>query len=244
MRLGRRALRMGVDLVYPPRCMACGGATASADGLCVSCWAGLRFITRPYCERLGTPFPVDFGPGLISPAAMADPPAFGRARAAALYDGVARDMVHRLKFGDRLELAKGMGRMMAAAGAELLAESDMIVPVPLHWVRRWTRRFNQAAELGKVISTVSGVPMAAQMLARVRATRTQVGLTRAQRRDNLQGAFHVPEAMLPGLSGQRVLLVDDVLTSAATTNAAARVLLRAGAGAVNVLTFARVAEEG
>lgn len=244
MRLGRHAVRLSVDLVYPPRCMACGGATASADGLCVSCWAGIRFITRPYCDRLGTPFPVDFGPGLISPAAMAEPPAFNRARAVALYDGVARDMVHKLKFGDKLDLAKGMGRMMAAAGAELLAESDMIVPVPLHWVRRWSRRFNQATELGKVISKVSGVPLAADRLARVRATRTQVGLTRAQRRENLQGAFQVPEAMLAGLLGQRVLLVDDVLTSAATTNAAARVLLRAGAATVNVLTFARVAGEG
>ncbi len=130
--LARNVGRALVDAVYPPVCAACGAGTAEPHGLCARCWAGLRFIERPYCERLGTPFPADWGDGLLSPAAIADPPVFGRARAIARYDDTARSLVHRLKYGDRQELARTLGRLMTRAGGELLAEADMIVPVPLH----------------------------------------------------------------------------------------------------------------
>src|SRR3954470_19895801 len=129
---GRAAAAAAMAAVYPPTCIACQGATGAAHGLCAACWAGLRLIERPYCERLGTPFPVDYGDGMLSPAAIADPPVFGRARAVAHYDETARGLVHRLKYGDRLGLAEALGRMMARAGAGLLAEADVIVPVPLH----------------------------------------------------------------------------------------------------------------
>ncbi len=236
--------RAGLNLLYPPVCMACKAGTGASDALCAACWREMAFISPPYCERLGTPFPVDYGGPLLSPAAIADPPVFARARAVALYDGAARQLVHRLKFGDRLELAKGMGRMMAAAGGELLRENDVIVPVPLHRTRAWTRRFNQATELGRVIARHSGLPLDISLLVRRRATPTQVGLTRAQRRDNLQGAFEVPGEARLAVEGRRILLVDDVLTTGATANAAARVLLRTGAARVDILTFARVAETG
>ena len=245
--LARAVLRAGfrslVDVVYPPGCMACRGATAMAGALCPSCWAAMRIIERPYCERLGTPFALDLGEGLVSPEAMADPPVFERARAVALYEGVARRLVHRLKFHDRLELADGMGRLMARAGAELLAESDVIVPVPLHWRRALQRRFNQAAALAAVVSRQSGLPWDGEALVRTRATHTQVGLSRTQRRENLSGAFAVTPEGKMRLAGLRVLLVDDVLTSGATANAAARVLLRAGAGPISVVSFARVASD-
>jgi ComF family protein len=200
-------------------------------------------IERPYCERLGTPFAVDLGMPLLSPAAMADPPVFERARAAAHYDGIARALVHRLKYGDRLELAQALGTMMARAGAELLADADLIVPVPLHRSRLWQRRFNQAVALAQVIAERSGIPCAPLLLSRVKRTRQQVGLTRAQRQQNLQGAFRVAEHLRPRLGGQRILLVDDVLTTGSTANAAARALLRAGAAKVDVLAFARVVSE-
>jgi ComF family protein len=232
--------RAALGLLYPPTCIGCGAATGDPHGLCSGCWSGLRLIERPYCERLGTPFAVDFGAPLLSPAAMADPPVFERARAAAHYDGIARALVRRLKYGDRLELAEALGAMMARAGAELLADSDLIVPVPLHRLRLWQRRFNQAVALGAVIAARSGVPCAPLVLARVKRTRQQVGLTRAQRQENLQGAFRVPNEGKPRLSGKRVLLVDDVITTGSTANAAARALLRAGAARVDVLAFARV----
>lgn len=237
-------LRSAVNLVYPPSCIACQAATAEAQGLCAACWRGIGFIERPWCERLGTPFAVDLGPGLLSPAAMADPPVFARARAVCRFDGTARELVHRLKYGDRLELAVTLGRMMAQAGRELLPDADLIVPVPLHRTRLWGRRFNQAAALAQVISRRSGVALAHDALIRVKRTKQQVGLSRSQRAENLQGAFRVPPGMKPGLEGRRILLVDDVLTTGATANAASRALLRSGAARVDVLTFARVVTDG
>ncbi len=232
--------RLALGLVYPPTCIACQAATGEPHTLCASCWAGIRFIERPYCERLGTPFPVDLGMPLLSPAAIADPPVFGRARAVAEYDGTASALVHRLKYGDRLELARALGRMMARAGGELLREADVIVPVPLHRWRLWRRRFNQAMALARVVSAQSGVPCDPFLLARVKHTRRQVGLTKAQRQENLQGAFRVPADAKARLRGKRVLLIDDVLTTGSTANAAARALLRGGAAAVDALAFARV----
>src|ERR671917_1177651 len=125
------AARFTLGVVYPPTCIACGGATGEAHTLCARCWGEVAFIERPFCERLGTPFAIDLGIPLLSPAAIADPPVFRRARAVARYDDVARALVHRLKYGDHLELAKALGIMMTRAGAELLAEADLIVPVPL-----------------------------------------------------------------------------------------------------------------
>jgi ComF family protein len=204
----------------------------------------MRFIERPFCERLGTPFEVDLGIALLSPAAIADPPVFRRARAVARYDETARRLVHRLKYGDRVELARALGGMMARAGAELMLDADVIVPVPLHRSRLWWRRFNQAMALAGALSRTSGVPCDPFLLARVKRTRSQVGLTRTQRGDNLQGAFRVPADAKPHLAGKRVLLVDDVVTTGATANACSRALLRAGAESVDVLSFARVVTIG
>ena len=239
----RRSAQVAIGLVYPPTCIACQAATCDAHALCAACWARLRFSERPYCERLGIPFPVDCGQPVLSPAAVADPPVFGRARAVALYDDTARALVHRLKYGDRLELALALGGMMVRAGAELVREADVIVPVPLHPLRLWRRRFNQAMALAGVVSRASGVPCDPFLLSRVKRTIPQVGLTKTQRQDNLQGAFRVPRQARAHLKGRRVLLVDDVVTTGSTANAASRALLRGGAIRVDVLAFARVAQE-
>ena len=231
-----------LDLVFPQVCIGCRKATAVHEALCPRCWSAMRFIERPYCERLGTPFEQDLRqPGLLSPAAIADPPVFARARAAARFeDGPARLIVHRLKYYDRLELARPVGRWMARAGADLIAEAGLLVPMPLHRLRLAHRRFNQAALLAQVLSEETGIPVATQALVRVKPTPPQVGLSRAQRADNVQGAFRVPDERRPQVTGLRVLLVDDVMTSGASANAAARTLLRAGASNVDVLVFARV----
>ncbi|MCG7393556.1 ComF family protein [Microvirga sp. ACRRW] len=238
-----RLVKAALGLVYPPSCIACQGATGEPHGLCAHCWAGIRFIERPFCERLGTPFQVDLGQPLLSPAAIADPPVFGRARAVAEYDGTASLLVHRMKYNDRLELARALGTMMTRAGAELLADADVIVPVPLHRWRLWRRRFNQAMALAGIVSRESSVPCDPSLLHRVKHTRRQVGLTKTQRQENLQGAFRVPPEAKAKLKGKRVLLIDDVLTTGSTANAAARALLRGGAASVDILAFARVVTE-
>src|SRR5271155_3133050 len=236
-------LRAALDLALPPLCAACR-EPVEGKGLCPACWSKLSFITRPYCERLGIPFVYDPGPGILSMEAIAAPPAYNRARAAVRFDEISRALVHALKYGDRLDLAPMMGRWIANAGGELLAEADALVPVPLHWRRLWARRFNQSATLAATISKESGVPVATGALKRVRATVQQVGLSRTERAANIQGAFRVPEDGKAAVAGRRLVLVDDVLTSGATVEGCARALLRAGATNVDVLVFARVADLG
>lgn len=237
----RAVLRTALDLALPPLCPACR-EPVEGQALCPACWSKLSFITRPYCERLGIPFVYDPGPGILSMEAIADPPAYQRARAAVRFDEISRALVHALKYGDRLDLAPMMGRWISHAGRELLAGADALVPVPLHWRRLWARRFNQSAMLAAAISAESGVPVTAGALKRVKPTAQQVGLSRTARAANVQGAFGVPPEAKGSVHGRRLVLVDDVLTSGATVDGCARALLRAGAANVDVLIFARVAD--
>ena len=235
------ALRAALDLALPQLCPACR-APVEGRGLCPGCWSKLSFISRPYCERLGIPFVYDPGPGILSMEAIADPPAYHRARAAVRFDDISRALVHAFKYGDRLDLAPMMGAWMNGAGRELLVAADALVPVPLHWRRLWSRRFNQSATLATAISAESGVPVVSGALQRVKPTLQQVGLSRSERAANIQGAFRVPAEDRGTVAGRRLVLIDDVLTSGATVNGCARALLRAGAANVDVLVFARVAE--
>lgn len=237
--LGRALL----DLALPPTCISCGAILCDEGGLCGTCWGRLTLIAPPVCHRLGTPFTVPpfagEGPP-VSPEALADPPAFDRARAAVVFGPVSRDLVHRLKYGDRLDLARPMARLMAQAAPDLIREADVIVPVPLHLFRLWRRRFNQSALLARHIGVEAGRPVHLDALARVRPTSSQVALSRRERQANVSGAFQVPPASAAVIAGRRVLLVDDVLTTGATLDACARVLRRAGASGVDGLTFGRV----
>jgi ComF family protein len=240
----RNALRLALDVAMPPLCPSCREPLGDGAGLCAVCWSKLSLIEPPYCARLGIPFVYDPGPGLLSMEAIANPPAYDRARAAVRYDDVARALVHRFKYHDRLDLAPLMGRWMARAGRELIEGADALVPVPLHWRRQWTRRFNQSAALSNAISALCGIPVLHSALKRVRATQHQVGLSKAARADNVQGAFRVAGEAKAEVAGRRLVLVDDVLTSGATVDTCARALLRAGVAHVDVLVFARVVSGG
>src|SRR6202030_2142644 len=233
--------RLALDIALPTLCVACREPVAG-DGVCAECWAKLSFIAPPFCPRLGIPFVYDPGPEFLSMEAIANPPAYQRARAAVRYDDVARTLVHALKYQDRTDLAPAMGRWMARAGQELLAEADILVPVPLHWRRGWSRRYNQSGALARVISHQTGVKLASEALRRVRPTQQQIGLSRSQRASNVQGAFKVAADRIADIQGRRVVLIDDVLTSGATAGACARALLRARAAQVEVLVFARVVD--
>ena len=238
----RRVASGALRIVMPPLCASCGSAVAGEDSLCTACWRELHMIDRPFCERLGIPLAYDPGGEPISPAALADPPPYGRARAVCLYGDTARTLVHGLKFHDRHDMAALMSRMMARAGAELLCEADLVCPVPLHRMRLWRRRFNQSAMLAGEVGRLSDRANIPDLLLRVRATRQQIGLTHDQRRRNVAGAFQVNPAHLSLVRGARIVLIDDVFTTGATAEACVAALLRAGAAQVDVLTFARVAE--
>ncbi|MGD9923052.1 MAG: ComF family protein [Pseudorhodoplanes sp.] len=235
-------LRLMLDVGLPPLCPSCRDPVGDGAGLCAKCWSKLSPIERPFCERLGIPFTYDPGPGIYSMQAIADPPAYTRARAAVRYDEIARNMVHALKYGDRLDLAPVMARWMGRAGSDVLCEADVVVPVPLHWRRMWARRFNQSATIANLLARPLGLPVSTSVLKRIKATPQQVGLSKTERAANVQGAFRVGSADKAEIARRRVVLVDDVLTSGATADACARALLRAGARQVDVLVFARVVD--
>jgi ComF family protein len=228
------------DLVLPPTCPGCGKAVADGDALCARCWSSVRFIAPPLCPVYGTPFTHDLGEGILSAEAIADPPPFRRARSAAVYGDVARRMVHQLKYHDRPHMAQAMARTMRHAAQVLLPDIHVIVPVPLYRFRLWQRRFNQAALLAANLSRLTDIAHEPLALERIKPTRRQVGLSATQRQENVRGAFRVPDHMRHVIAERAVLLVDDVYTSGATAKTATRALLRGGAQAVDVLTFARV----
>lgn len=234
-------LRLLRDAALPAQCLHCR-APVQDNGLCPACWSGLALIAKPYCPRLGIPFVYDPGEGVLSMEAIADPPSYARARAAVRYDEIASALVHALKYHDRMDLAPPMANLMRQAGRELLAEADIIMPVPLHWRRALARRYNQSGILARQIGRHCGVPVAHDHIKRTRPTAHQVGLSRHERARNVQGAFAVPQTARAALKGRNVVLVDDVLTSGATSDACARALLRAGAARVDLLVFARVVE--
>lgn len=236
----QRLWRAVVDGLTPPKCLVCEADVTEPAALCVACWGKLHFIETPVCNRLGTPMTYDEGEGALSAAALALPPVWNRARAAVAFDDASKEVVHRLKYGDRQEAGLFMAAQMSRAGRILLHEADVIIPVPLHRFRLWRRRFNQAAVLARLIARQAGRPWAPQVLQRIVHSRSQVGLNAEQRHQNVARSFAVAAAELGQVAGRRVVLVDDVMTTGATASACTAALLKAGAASVDVLTFALV----
>jgi len=237
-----RSLRRFADLIVPPQCLICREPVLEPGSLCGACWQNLVFIEEPCCDKLGLPFAYDQGEGAVSAAAEAAPPPWSRARAAVAFNDTARDLIHALKYRDRHEASLVMARLMVRAARPLLNGAHAIVPVPLHRRRLWRRRYNQSALLGKNLAYLTGYSFAPELLIRSRSTRQQVGLDHDERRKNVRRAFTVPAHMSPYVTGQNLLLVDDVLTTGATASAATEALKRAGAQRVDVVTFALVLE--
>jgi ComF family protein len=236
----RRGARWVLDAVLPPRCPGCGIIVDQPAAVCGSCWSGIAFIVEPLCQRCGRPFEYNVADRSICGRCIAEAPTYDRARAAVLYDDASRGLLLRFKHGDGLHLVPLFGIWLTRSGAALLAEADLLIPVPLHRARLFARRYNQAALLALEVGRRAGLPVDVLGLVRARRTPSQGTRTRAGRERNVRGAFQVSSSLLEKIKGKRVLLIDDVLTSGATVNACARVLGRAGASKVDVLTIARV----
>ncbi len=231
--------RLLLDAVLPPRCLSCREGVDRQGGLCPACWRRLTFIGPPVCDCCGLPFEVAALTGTLCGDCLGRPPPFCRARAVLVYDEASRRLVLGLKYGDQTYAARAYGAWLARSGAELLTGADLLVPVPLHPWRLFWRRYNQAALLAQAAHRLTGVPYLPDLLARRRATPVQGGLGRAGRRRNVVGAFQVRRRLAGRVRGARIVLVDDVLTTGATAAECARVLMRAGATSVDVLTLAR-----
>lgn len=240
-RLGTAAL----GLLLPPRCIGCGEGVTRQGELCATCWAGLRFLQPPWCRLCGRPLPHAAADAPLCGPCAQEPPGYDRARAALAYDEASRRLVIAFKHGDRLAGVPAFAKWMAAVGAELLADADIVTPVPLHRWRLLWRGYNQAGLLGGRVAALAGRPWCPDLLRRRRATVSQQGLGGQQRQENITAAaFAVPTAYQARIEGAKVVLVDDVLTTGATVSACALVLRRNGAARVDVLALARVVRDG
>lgn len=239
------ALRAGIQglgaLVFPSVCLLCEGSLAlPLEGpLCRGCLDRIPRIQEPFCPRCGLPYPAGVACGLCGPCRRS-PRYFRRARAESPYVDDVRLCLHALKFGGRRRIASVLGsrasRSWVASGE--LEGASAVIPIPLSRRRKRERGFNQAEIIARAVAREAGIPLRARVLKKTKERPPQAGLSAAARRTNVVSAYH---ARLPrSLHGKAVLLVDDVLTTGATAEAASRALLAAGAGAVDVLTLARV----
>lgn len=237
--LVRLAVRL-LDQLLPPQCPICNHSVERPGRLCSDCWGKVPFISEPWCRRCGRPFEFDLGPDMLCGPCVRKPPLFARAVSVMKYDDVSSNLVMALKYGDRHDLAPAFGVWMSRAGADLIADADLILPVPLHRRRLFSRRFNQSALLANATAQETEAAVCLDLLARTRHTPQQTGLGPDERSANVRGAFAVRPQYTDEIAGRRFLLVDDVLTTGATVEACAAALLRAGAAGVDILTLARV----
>jgi len=239
-----RAPEKFLDVLLPPHCLTCDAEVERQGSFCATCFSGLNLISAPFCARCGVPFTHEGeaergADGALScTPCLTRAPGFAMARAALRYDEGAKRLILPFKHADRTEMAAPLARLMARAGGDLLQAADILVPVPVHWRRLIARRYDQAALLAQRLGRLSGRRVVPDVLRRTRATVPLGDKGAAERAALVADAFSV--ARPARVAGQRVLLVDDVMTSGATAEACARALLAAGAARVEVLAAARV----
>ena len=211
-------------------------------GLCGSCWRDVHFLAGPVCDLCGVSVPSARGATtrIICESCNHAPPPWDQGRAAVGYEGVGRRIVVGLKARDRLDSVPTLARWMTGAGAAILNEEMIVVPVPIHWRRRLDRRYNQSSELARAVAARAGLTYDPGLLTRTRATALQKGKTREERFRNVSGAIKVPKARHADVRGKQILLIDDVLTTGATLGASTEALQAQGAARICILVLARV----
>ncbi len=234
-------LRAFLDIVFPPRCHACKAFIPDAGPLhlCAPCLESCERIRSPLCTRCGAPFLTAGGDDHLCGDCITSPPCFTSARAAARFTGPVRELIHRFKYNRRVQLCRPLG-LLAAGQLRSFAEAaaaDLLIPVPLHEKRLRHREFNQALLLGEVLGRQWRLPVSRGNLRRIRWTEPQINLSASERIANVRGAFAVAEPAL--LREKRIILVDDVYTTGSTVAECSRILIRADAAEVHVVTIAR-----
>lgn len=231
---GSRLFRFVLDFALPPRCGGCGAIVVDIDSFCTDCWRKLEFLPGG-CGHCG--LPLKGTEAETCAACLARPPRLDRIRAAVGYDEISRSIALRLKYGRKIALARTMSRYMRPLIGDL-PQNALLVPVPLHRRRLWSRGFNQSAIVARELSRRTGVPLAVDALKRVRPTPPLKGMGMRQRRRTVAGVFRANASA--ELGGRSIILIDDVFTTGSTANACARVLKRAGAERVDLISWARV----
>ena len=229
-----------IDAVLPPRCVVTGEIVERQGTIAPAAWSQIDFISAPYCACCGLPFEFTVAADALCAACLADRPVYETARAALVYNEKSRPLILGFKHGDQTHVVRAFTPWLTRAGQEMLAQADALIPVPLHRWRLLARRYNQAALMARALGRETGLPVWPMALQRVRPTPSQGHLKPAQRFANVRKAFAAPPDQAEKIQGKRVVLIDDVLTTGATVQECASVLLKAGAARVDVLTLARV----
>ncbi len=250
----KRLLENLLRLLFPPVCAACRTPLATRGKfLCTECLSGVRRLESPRCTICGIPFESRSGPDHICGKCMKRQPSFRQAVSCFIYAGTVRKLIHRVKFdGDTYA-----SRALCSLSSEIIKTSItqeipladaakgagiMVVPIPLHIARLRRRGFNQAVTMARRLFPTGTVQV--DMLQRTRDTRPQMQLSVRQRHENLRGAFRLRHDRDRSVKGSDIILFDDILTTGATMENAARELVRAGAASVYVLTLSRAVQQG
>lgn len=226
-----------IDLALPPRCPGCGATVAAQGHFCATCWGGLRFLGPPWCAACNVPFDHHRGDDALCATCLADPPRHAGVRAAVAYGPVARTVALRLKYAGRTAYADAAARLMLR---HLPDDAALLVPVPLHRRRLWWRGYNQAALIATALARLSRIAVDVRVLERHRATPPLRDRNPRERRATVHGAFRLAHGGEAVVRGKALVLIDDVYTSGATTDACVATLLRGGAASVTILAWARV----
>ena len=235
-------MRALLDLILPPLCPLCCTIVPHKNTVCPPCWKELSFISAPFCPQCALPFETSAPEEGLSfqkcGACLQAPPSFSSARAAYVYDSVSRKMILSFKHGEALSLAPFLGQALWHSGKDLVTAADLIVPVPLHWLRLYKRGFNQAAILAQWVGKLSSKPVSLNALKKIHNTVSQGNLSWEGRSKNVAHCFKVSNSKK--IKDKSILLIDDVMTTGATLNACSKILLKEGAKKVTILCVARV----
>lgn len=232
-----------VQMIYPPRCLSCGGLVETDFGICSACWPKTPFISGLNCDLCGTPLPGQSDRAEICDECMKTERPWTKGRAALEYKDQGRRLVLGLKHGDRQDIAKPAAKWMARATRDLVQENMIIVPIPLHLHRHLARRYNQSALLAEALAEELDLDWCPDALQRPKPTPSLDGKSREERFETVTGRITVSPDREELLKNRPVLIVDDVMTSGATLAAAAEACLAIGSGQVFVSILARVAKD-
>lgn len=228
-----------LDIILPPHCLLCKNTVEENGSLCSSCWSDMDFISKTSCSICSTPFEFDVGEDSLCASCIKERPIYDRSKTVFIYNDKSRKLITGFKYEDKIHAAKSFAKWLFTTGKDLVEESDLIIPVPLHRIRLFTRRYNQSSLIAAELAKQVYLPVAHDVLIRKKNNKPQASLPRNQRLKNVIGAFAVKEKCKNLIEGKNILLIDDVMTTSATVSECAKVLKKNGAAKVNILTLAK-----